>query len=500
MFEKILIANRGEVAVRVIRACREMGIATVAVYSEVDVGALHVRMADEAYPIGRAPSRESYLSIERMMNVAARSGADAVHPGYGFLAENAAFASACEDTGITFVGPSPASIMLMGSKVESRRTVIECGVEVVPGTVEPITSNEEAREVASRIEFPVMVKASAGGGGKGLRMVRNPVELEEALERTRSEALAAFGDNSIYFEKCLTGARHVEIQVLADRYGSAVHLGERECTIQRRHQKVIEEAPSPIVDSGMRSRMGEAALKVVRAVGYYNAGTVEFLVDADRRFYFLEMNTRLQVEHAVTESVTGIDLVNQQIRIASGEKLAIQQDEVVPRGSAIECRIYAEDPTNNFLPSPGTITLLRSPSGPGVRDDSGVYEGYAVPIEYDPLISKLVAWAPTRPEAIQRMKRALSEYVIGGIKTNIGFFSDVLGQPDFEAGSFDAAFIDRWLEERSGEAIPVSRQDRDLAVLAAVLFHDERKPQLKTDRTSTNPWKMSGRPGSMRQL
>src|SRR5438132_7399024 len=467
MFQKILIANRGEIAVRVIRACREMGIATVAVYSGADRGALHARMADEAYAIGPAPSRESYLVIDKIIGAAKKANAQAIHPGYGFLAENAAFAQACEEAGITFIGPSAASIALMGSKIEARRAVAKYGVESVPGTLDPITSDEEARKIASSVGFPIMLKASGGGGGKGLRFVGSGEEMESALRNTRSEALAAFGDDAIYIEKFVEKPRHVEIQVLADRHGNAIYAGERECTIQRRHQKVIEECPSPIMDPDLRRHMGEAALKVVKATNYYNAGTVEFLVDPNRRFYFLEMNTRLQVEHPVTEMVTGLDLVKLQIAIAAGAPLPLRQDDVVMRGSAIECRIYAEDPDNNFFPSPGKIAMLRRPSGPGVRDDSGVYEGWTVPIDYDPLISKLAAWGSTREEAISRMQRALREYHIEGIKSNISFFLEMLGHPDFQTGDFDTGFIDRWLQGRKGER-QLTEIDRDMAAIAAM--------------------------------
>src|SRR5438876_2521589 len=355
MFKKILIANRGEIAVRVIRACREMGIATVAVYSEADRGGLHARLADEAYAIGPAPSRESYLVIGKMIDAAKRANADAIHPGYGFLAENAAFAQACEEAEITFIGPSPESIALMGSKVESRRAVAKYGVEMVPGTLDPIASDEEARKIASSVGYPIMLKASAGGGGKGLRSVQSEDELESALRNTRSEALSAFGDAAIYIEKFVDRPRHVEIQVMADRQGNTVYVGERECTIQRRHQKVIEECPSPIMDADLRRRMGEAALKVGRAAGYYNAGTVEFIVDPKRNFYFLEMNTRLQVEHPVTEMVTGLDLVELMIRVAAGEPLPFTQQDVELSGWAIEARVYAEDPVRNFLPSTGRL-------------------------------------------------------------------------------------------------------------------------------------------------
>ena len=498
MFKKILVANRGEIAVRVIRACREMGIQTVAIYSDADRGALHVRMADEAYPIGPSPSRESYLVIEKVIDVAKRAKADALHPGYGFLAENVAFARACENAGITFIGPSPESIALMGSKVESRRAVAKYGVEMVPGTLDPIASDEEARKIASLVGYPIMLKASAGGGGKGLRSVQSEDELESALRNTRSEALSAFGDAAIYIEKFVDRPRHVEIQVMADRQGNAVYVGERECTIQRRHQKVIEECPSPIMDADLRRRMGEAALKVVRAAGYYNAGTVEFLVDPNRGFYFLEMNTRLQVEHPVTEMVTGLDLVQWQIRIAAGEYLGLRQEDVVMRGAAVECRVYAEDPSNNFFPSPGKIATLRTPAGPGIRDDGGVYQGWTVPIDYDPLISKLVAWGATRDEAIGRMKRALGEYHIEGIKTNISFFLEVLDHPDFRKGVFDTSFIDRWLQTRTLQS-PLSDVDQDFAILAASLFHSERSgPRPEAARREESLWRLDGRRRGLR--
>ena len=498
MFKKILIANRGEIAVRVIRACRELDIATVAVYSDADRGALHVRMADEAYPIGPAASRESYLAIDRIIDAAARSGADAVHPGYGFLAENASFAKACEDAGITFIGPSAESIALMGSKIEARRAVAKYGVESVPGTLDPIRSDEEARAIAASVGYPIMIKASGGGGGKGLRFVSAEEELESALRNTRSEALAAFGNDAIYIEKFVEKPRHIEIQVLADRHGNSIYLGERECTIQRRHQKVVEECPSPIVDSRLRAAMGEAALKVVQAANYYNAGTVEFLVDAARRFYFLEMNTRLQVEHPVTEMVTGLDLVKLQIAIASGQKLGLRQSEIVMKGAAIECRIYAEDPDNNFFPSPGTIVRLRQPSGPGVRDDGGVYEGWTVPIEYDPLISKLVCWGATRQEAIARMLRALREYQVDGIKSNISFFMHLLRHPDFEKGDFDTSFIDRWFRNRKS-ASNMHSEDRTLAAIAAAVFHSQRaEGSSEPEQETGSAWKLDARRRGLR--
>jgi acetyl-CoA carboxylase, biotin carboxylase subunit len=499
MLGKILIANRGEIAVRIIRTCRDMGIGTVAVYSEADRGALHVRMADEAYPIGPAPSRESYLVIEKIISAAKRAKADGIHPGYGFLAENAAFAKACAESGIVFIGPSAESIALMGSKIEARRAVSRYGVESVPGTLDPIESDEEARKIASSVGYPIMLKASGGGGGKGLRLVRSEEDLASALRNTRSEALAAFGDDSIYIEKFVDGPHHVEIQVMADRHGNAIYLGERDCTIQRRHQKVIEECPSPIIDSDLRGRMGEAALKVVKAANYYNAGTVEFLVDRHLKFYFLEMNTRLQVEHPVTEMVTGLDLVKLQIGIATGDSLPLRQDEITLRGAALECRIYAEDPDNNFFPSPGKIVRLRTPSGPGVRDDSGVYEGWTVPIDYDPMISKLVTWGSNRDEAIDRMRRALQEYHVEGIKSNVAFFLEILKSPDFRKAEFDTGFIERWLRTR-GSSSNNGQAAKDLAAIATVIF-DSSRTALPTDSPARleSLWKLDGRRRALRE-
>ena len=498
MFKKILIANRGEIAVRVIRTCRDLGITPVAVYSEADVGALHVRLCDESFSIGPAPSAQSYLSIERIIDAAKRAKADAVHPGYGFLSENSAFAQACEDAGLTFIGPSPKSIALMGSKVESRKAVARFGVPMVPGTMDPVTNESEARSIAASIGYPVMLKASAGGGGKGLRRVRSESELGNALSMTRAEAKAAFGDDAVYLEKLVQHPRHIEIQVFADRHGNAVFLGERECTIQRRHQKVIEECPSPIVNEGLRQRMGEAALNVVRAAEYFNAGTVEFLVDDARNFYFLEMNTRLQVEHPVTEMVTGMDLVKEQIRVAAGMPLTVRQQDVVLRGSAIECRIYAEDPENNFFPSPGTIKVLRTPAGPGIRDDSGVYEGWTVPIDYDPLISKLVAWGPSRDEAIHRMLRALGEYRVEGIQTNLKFFRSVLTDGRFRSGDFDTGFIEAW-QQRSKTTPTPTEMERDLAAIAAALQDSEDAPAMSHDAAYPSQWKATARLRGLRR-
>ncbi len=442
-FKKILIANRGEIAVRLMRACREMGIRTVAVYSDADRKALHVRHADEAFHIGGAPSTESYLRADRILDAARRSGAEAIHPGYGFLSENPEFARACNSAGLVFIGPSAAAMELMGSKTAARRALIHEGLLVVPGTGRDLEQLEDARRAASEVGYPVMLKAAAGGGGKGMRLVNAESELESAFRAARSEAENSFGDPSVYIEKYLERPRHVEIQILGDHEGRIVHLGERECSLQRRHQKVMEESPSPLLDGALRHRMGETAVRVGKLAGYTNAGTVEFLVDQNRNFYFLEMNTRLQVEHPVTEAVTGIDLVKEQIRIASGEALRWSQEEVQFRGHALECRIYAEDPENDFFPAPGVIERLRAPAGPGVREDSGVFEGWRVPVDYDPLLSKLIAWGEDRDEAVARMARALGEYQVSGIKTNIGFFQRLLAHPDFREGRLDTGLIAR---------------------------------------------------------
>ena len=468
MFKKILIANRGEIACRVIRACREMKIETVAVYSDADADALHVRMADEAYHIGPAPSNESYLRWDKIIETALAAGAEAIHPGYGFLSENAEFVREVTKAGIIFIGPPPEAMEAMGGKISARKIAIAAGVPVVPGTTEPLRSFEDAAETAAEFGYPVMLKASAGGGGKGMRLVASESELRSALETAQSEARASFGDDAVYIEKAIVRPRHIEIQVFSDTHGNHVHLGERECSIQRRHQKVIEEAPSPINSAELRNAMGECAVKVAKAVDYVGAGTVEFLVsDLDRSFYFLEMNTRLQVEHPVTELVTGIDLVREQISVAAGEPLSFTQDEVRLTGHAIECRVYAEDPDNNFLPSPGTITRLRVPQGPGVRDDGGVYEGAEVSIYYDPMISKFAVFGRDRAEAIDRMRRALAEYEIAGIKTTLPFFREVMEDREFIDGSLDTGFISRFNERRSPPA--TDQTAADLAIVAAAL-------------------------------
>jgi len=467
MFKKILIANRGEIAVRVIRACRELGITSVAVYSDVDRASLHVRKADQAYHIGPSVAAESYLNISKILKVAQVSGAEAIHPGYGFLSENPVFATACADAGIKFIGPTASAMQMMGSKTRAREQMEKAGLPIVPGTSRRLETPEEAHAVAARIGYPIMLKAAAGGGGKGMRLVHEPGEFKSALDSARSEAERAFGDGSVYIEKAISNPRHIEVQVLADEHGNAVYLGERECSVQRRHQKVLEEAPSPFVDAEMRCRMGDVAVRVANAAGYSNAGTVEFLVDENKNFYFLEMNTRLQVEHPVTELVTGLDLVQLQIRIATGEKLPFQQAGLSIRGHAIECRIYAEDPDNNYLPSPGKITLLLAPSGPGIRRDSGMYEGWTVPIDYDPLLAKLIGYGTDRQQAISRLVRALNEYFVGGIKTNISLFRRILSNSDFQKGKMDTGFLDRLLSSPSPE---IRDGNARIAAIAAGVF------------------------------
>jgi acetyl-CoA carboxylase biotin carboxylase subunit len=494
-FQKILVANRGEIAVRIIRACRELGIPSVAVYSEADREALHVMMADEAYLIGPPPARESYLAIENIIKVAKESGADAVHPGYGFLSENAEFAHACQEAGLTFVGPSAHAIRTMGDKIAARQAAMGMDVPVVPGTEKPLEHDDEGLRVAREIGYPVMVKAAMGGGGKGMRLVEDETGLIAALRMARAEAKSAFGDPTVYLEKYLEEPRHIEIQLLADSAGSIVYLGERECSIQRRHQKLIEECPSSFVDFPFRLKMGEAACRVAEAVGYVNAGTVEFLVDRHRNFYFLEMNTRLQVEHPVTELVTGIDLVKEQIRIAAGEPLGYSQEEIFLRGWAIESRIYAEDPFKDFLPSPGVIRGLRTPSGPWVRDDSGVYEGFEVPIHYDPLISKLSVWGHDRQDAIRRMTRALSEYKVVGVRTTIPILQHVMAHPDFLAGRLSTHFLQQAMIHNTAHA---EGHHRNVAIIAAALsaYQRESRPVASSrSQLGPSPWALSLRPG-----
>src|SRR5258707_13241429 len=455
MFRKILIANRGEIAVRIIRACRDLGVSPVAVFSEADAQGLHVRLSDEAYGIDPASSNQSYLNIAAILAAADQAGAEAIHPGYGFLAENAEFARAVTGAGLTFIGPSPDAMEVMGSKTSARRAAVAAGVPVVPGTTESLQSYAAARTTAAEFGYPVMLKAAAGGGGKGMRQVAQESELLSAFEAAQSEAASAFGNPEVYLERLVERPRHIEIQIFADSQGNCIHLGERECSIQRRHQKGIEECPSPMDDQSLRERMGAAAVRIAKAVNYVGAGTVEFLFsDATREFYFLEMNTRLQVEHPVTELVTGFDLVCEQIKVAAGARLSFGQDDMHWRGHAIECRVYAEDPENNFFPSPGKITFLRVPAGPGIRDDSGVAEGDEVSIYYDPMISKLAAWGSTRAQAIDRLRRALDEYSGGGITTTLPFFLPNLRREKFIAGRLDTGFISRFNERRARDPPP----------------------------------------------
>jgi acetyl-CoA carboxylase biotin carboxylase subunit len=492
---KVLVANRGEIAVRVIRACREMGYPTVAVYSEPDRASLHVVYADEALPIGPAPSRQSYLRVDRILEAAKKSGAEAIHPGYGFLAENAEFARACRDAGILFIGPSPESIDAMGSKTESRRRMQAAGVPVVPGLTEAVKSFDEIAEFAKSAGLPIMIKASAGGGGKGLRLVEREEDLRPSFERVTSEAESFFGDGAVYAEKFIASPRHIEVQVLGDQHGNTIHLGERECTLQRRHQKVVEECPSPVVDAELRERLGAMAVKAAKAVNYFSAGTIECLMGPDREFYFLEMNTRLQVEHPVTEMVWGIDLVKWQLRIAQGEKLDLDPAKLAPSGHAIECRIYAEDPLRKFAPSPGLIRYLNLPQGPGVRNENGVYAGYTVPVFYDPMLSKLVCHGSTREEAIARMKRALAEYRVEGIETTIPFFTFIMNDPDFVAGKFDTGFIDRLLPRMdfAHHAKDGANTHGDAAIAAAAIMAFEEAQRVKLPEDLGSRWKDAGR-------
>jgi len=447
VFKKILIANRGEIAVRVIRACRELGVSPIAIYSEADSEALHVRLADAAYPCGPAPARDSYLVAERVVEIAKRAGAEAIHPGYGFLSENGEFADLCEAAGVCFIGPSGAVIRAMGDKITARQKMAAAGVDVVPGASEPI-SDADAAQHADRIGYPLLVKASAGGGGKGMRRVDNPEGLAQALERVRGEAASAFGDATLYLERFVENPRHIEIQFLADSQGNAVHLGERECSIQRRHQKLIEEAPANRVGPELRAELGRAALTAAKAVGYCGAGTCEFLVDGAGNFYFLEMNTRIQVEHAITEAITGFDLVVAMIRIAAGEPLAFGQGDVQFNGHAIEARIYAENPERNFIPSPGLISAYRPPAGPGLRIDSGVEAGTQVTTYYDPMIAKLIAWGGDRAEAIARLDGALADFESHGIKTSIPFHRQALCEPDFVSGCYTTDFVANAMKAR----------------------------------------------------
>ena len=469
MFRKVLVANRGEIAIRVLDALRRLGIPSAAVFSDADRAAPHLRHANEAYAIGPAASAQSYLNIERILDTARRCGADAIHPGYGFLSENAGFAAACEAAGITFIGPPASAIRAMGLKTEARILAHAAGVPTVPGMSQPVSGFDEARCMAASLGYPVMLKAAAGGGGKGMRAVRGEAELEAALRDASSEAESSFRDASVYLEKLIERPRHIEIQIFGDTRGNLIHLGERECSLQRRHQKVIEECPSPFVErhAGLRERMGAAAIAAARAAGYVNAGTVEFLVDEQANFYFLEMNTRLQVEHPVTEMVTGIDLVEWQLLVASGRPLALRQEEITRRGWAVECRVYAEDPYRGFLPSPGRIDRYEQPSGPGLRLDSGIEAGYTVPFDYDPMLAKLAAWGSTREQAVTRLRDAAGRFLLTGIQTNLPFFVELLADPGFASGEIHTGYLAEWLARRTGPE-PCARQET-VAALAAAL-------------------------------
>jgi acetyl-CoA carboxylase biotin carboxylase subunit len=494
MFKKVLVANRGEIAVRIIRACREIGVESVAVFSEADRQALHVRYADEAYLLGPAPSRDSYLRGDKIIDLAHNSGADAIHPGYGFLAERGDFAQACAEAGLTFIGPKPSSIAAMGDKITARETVRKAGVPIVPGTEGAGNlSDDDLLAIAPKIGFPLLIKATAGGGGKGMREVRSLEEMPELLVSARREAESSFGDGNVYLEKLVEAARHIEIQILADGHGSVLHLHERECSIQRRHQKLVEEAPSPFLDDELRKKIGSVAVKAAQAVDYVNAGTIEFLVDKDKNFYFLEMNTRLQVEHPVTELVTGVDIVKEQIRIARGRPLQYKQEDIRINGAAIECRINAEDPFNDFMPSTGKITHSLLPTGPGVRVDTGVYPGFEVSSYYDPLISKLLVWGETRAQAILRMRRALEEYRIVGVRTNIPFHQMLMDSHRFMGGQYDTRFV----EERFAVQDEQNGSDAEIAaVLASLVAHAETQHSaqiVQRNERDTSNWKWVGR-------
>jgi acetyl-CoA carboxylase, biotin carboxylase subunit len=495
MINKILIANRGEIAVRVMRSCREMDILSVAVFSDADGNSMHVRYADEAYHIGPAPSNESYLNIDKIIAVAKKSGADAIHPGYGFLSENAGFADRCKQEGIIFIGPTGDAIRGMGDKITARKTMIKAGVPVVPGTTEPIKDENEAVKVIREIGLPVMIKASAGGGGKGMRLVQDENMILSSIRAAKSEAKSAFGDDSVYIEKYIQSPHHIEFQILADNYGNTIHLFERECSVQRRHQKVVEETPSPLLTPEVRDQMGKAAVAAAKAVNYSGAGTIEFIVDEDLNYYFLEMNTRLQVEHPITERVVGVDLVKEQIRIANGETLKLKQEELRQYGHAIECRIYAEDPDRNFMPSPGVIKHITEPHGLGVRCDGYVYEGYEIPLYYDPLISKLICWSLRRNDAIARMKRALYEYKITGVKTSIRLLVRIMDTPDFKEGKYNTHFI-----EKNRDFLftmpPINPRVEDVAIMSVFADYLKKVDTFQTKVLSKNGrsnWKECGR-------
>ena len=494
MIKKILVANRGEIAVRIIRSCRESGIKSVAIYSQPDRSSMHVRYADEAWSVGPGPSGQSYLNIPKILEIAKNSGVDAIHPGYGFLSENAEFAERVRKAGLIFIGPEADAVRAMGDKMKARELMVKAGVPVVPGS-DKLTDNEsENLRIADEIGFPVMIKASAGGGGKGMRLVEKAGDLAAAIKRAKSEALNAFGDDSVYMEKYLKSPHHIEVQVLGDNHGNIIHLFERECSVQRRHQKIVEETPSPFISDEIREKMTKQAVAAAASVNYTGAGTVEFLVDADMNFYFLEMNTRLQVEHPITERTTGVDLVKAQIRIANGDPLPWKQEEIRKSGHAIECRIYAEDPERNFMPGAGTVLHITEPLGLGVRTDGYIYEGYEITVFYDPLISKLIVWAQTREEAVQRMKRALYEYKITGVKTNIQFLERIMKTPDFVDGKYDTHFIAS-NEDYLMQGDECTGECEDLAMIMAYIEHQshtDKRLRFNTHNRKSN-WKEYGR-------
>jgi acetyl-CoA carboxylase biotin carboxylase subunit len=502
MIKKVLIANRGEIAIRVMRTCREMDILTVAVYSDADRTSLHVRYADQAIYIGPSPSNESYLVIDKIIEAAKKSKADAIHPGYGFLSENAEFSDRCKQEGIIFIGPSAHSISTMGDKITARRTITKVNVPVVPGTNDPIKNEEDAIKIVKEIGLPVMIKASAGGGGKGMRLCHKEEDIVTSVRAAKSEAMSAFGNDAVYVEKYISSPHHIEFQILADNHGNVIHLFERECSVQRRHQKVIEETPSPLMTSKVREEMGKHAIAVAKAADYSGAGTIEFIVDDKLNYYFLEMNTRLQVEHPITERVVGVDLVKEQINIANGKKLTYKQEDLTQNGHAIECRIYAEDPDNNFMPSPGLIQHISEPLGFGVRHDGYVYEGYKIPIYYDPLISKLIVWGKTREEAIARMRRSLFAYKITGVKTTIKFLERIMNTPDFVNGNYNTHFIEKnakYLEEGD----KCKGDCKAMAIIAAFIDYSNKlaEVQIETEsKESGTNWKNCGRKASMSRL
>jgi acetyl-CoA carboxylase, biotin carboxylase subunit len=492
--KSILIANRGEIALRIIRACRELGILPIAVFSDADRFSPHVLHSDHAYHIGPSPSAESYLRQDKIIEIARKSGVEAIHPGYGFLSENADFAQRVVDEGFIFIGPSASSIKAMGDKTAARDIMKKAGVPIVPGTVKPLMSIPEAYRISEEIGYPILLKAAGGGGGKGMRVVGKEIELQPAFKSAQNEARSAFGDDRIYIEKYISSPKHIEIQIFGDSHGNYVHLGERECSIQRRHQKIIEEAPSPAIDESIRTAMGNAAIRAARACSYVNAGTIEFLLDENRNFYFLEMNTRVQVEHPVTELITGIDIVKEQISVSSGEMLSFKQDHIRAHGHAVECRIYAEDPLNNFLPSVGKVQRLQSPSGPGIREDRGIQQGNEITVHYDPMISKLLAWGRSRDEALQRMDRALHEYLIQGVVTNIPACIHIIRHPSFKAGLYTTDFMNSEFDPNALHT-PADNEHIAVAIAAAITLHEQKKKTrvLPIETNSKSRWKFQER-------